>query len=435
MAKQPYKLLFIGALIVCMIASCIMYYIFLPQEWNKAVHQYYRGEGHLAEPLTKHIKLVATKVSNADFKSSDIWDIFKTSIENKYEWNENPAKDILTCQCGSNLLISLYNSNYFNSANISFTTRLYNERDFKVIKRKKKIYSIDSNTVNIIYGLESPFLNQMSYTNYLDFDLIMRYTFSQNTFYSDIHAHDYMARYPQNVYNYYLGEFKKYVSFENKNKNADVAWMGGNCDASNGREIYLKELFKYIKYHSYGKCLNNIKDENISQRKELYNDNINSFVANYKFFIIVENANCIDYITEKLGKRTLIFNAIPILFMENDIPNYNVWLPNNSYINIADFKSAKELGEYINKVANNKTLWNSYFWFRKNITVYNNFVNNLKQYPIIHKQLNDNYSLLCDLAQTIEKYNKSNAIKRNYSIIDQKEECMPRHNIVKYINR
>eukprot|EP01084_Bolivina_argentea_P130199 229859_1 len=384
------------------ITTWIMYANFVPQVLLNLIPT---NDKYLIPPLTKHIKLVGTTACGIDFKSSWIWDLFKTSIENKYEWNQNPTKDILTCNCGSNLLISVYDSNYFNSPNISFTARLYHD-----IQRKYK-YSIDSNTINIIYRAESPSINHNRKFSYFDFDLIMRYTFGPNTIYSDIHAHMYMARYPENIYNYYLGEFKKYISFENKNKNADVAWMCLNCNAANGREIYVKELFKYVKYHSYGQCLNNIKHENISFREQLYNDNINNVIANYKFYIIIENSNCIDYITEKLIKRTMIFNAIPILFMENRIPNYNLWLPTNSYINIADFKSAKELGEYINKVANNKTLWNSYFWFRKNITVYNNFVNNLKQYPIIHKQLNDNYSLLCDLAQTIEKYNKSNAIK------------------------
>lgn len=38
---------------------------------------------------------------------------------------------------------------------------------------------------------------------------------------------------------------------------APVLYISSNCDTPSYRDLYVKELMKYIKIDSYGKCLNN----------------------------------------------------------------------------------------------------------------------------------------------------------------------------------
>ena len=56
----------------------------------------------------------------------------------------------------------------------------------------------------------------------------------------------------------------------------------------------------------------------------------------------MENSNCADYITEKLG-AAIISGTVPVVFSVDGIPNYDRYLPEHSYINAADFSSAKSM--------------------------------------------------------------------------------------------
>ena len=89
----------------------------------------------------------------------------------------------------------------------------------------------------------------------------------------------------------------------------------------------------------------------------------------YKFVIAIENSNCEDYVTEKLV-HAVAAGSIPIVAGRDDKPNYLKFLPNNSFINIYDYKSIDEFIEKINSVASNKTEYESYmkFKFKHNFT-------------------------------------------------------------------
>jgi hypothetical protein len=116
----------------------------------------------------------------------------------------------------------------------------------------------------------------------------------------------------------------------------------------------------YINIDSYGKCLNNIKSRKVEQRQqpnmELY--------SQYKFVISMENSNCEDYVSEKLIEG-LASTSIPIVASRNNKPDYTRFAPKHSYINIYDYKSAKELANYLNYLSKNETAYNEYLWFRR----------------------------------------------------------------------
>ncbi|KAK7085359.1 hypothetical protein SK128_020242, partial [Halocaridina rubra] len=74
-----------------------------------------------------------------------------------------------------------------------------------------------------------------------------------------------------------------------------VAWMVSHCETASGREIYVKELKKYIPVDVYGHCGNFICGKNHLDIY-CYTDVLQ---PNYKFYLAFENSWCNDYITEK----------------------------------------------------------------------------------------------------------------------------------------
>ncbi len=69
----------------------------------------------------------------------------------------------------------------------------------------------------------------------------------------------------------------------------------------------------------------------------------------YKFYLSFENSVCKEYVTEKLH-RTLDLPTIPIVLGGAD---YQKITPDKSVINVLDFKSPKELVEYLQHLNEN----------------------------------------------------------------------------------
>ncbi len=116
----------------------------------------------------------------------------------------------------------------------------------------------------------------------------------------------------------------------------------------------------YINIDSYGRCLNNIQSDDIKQHQKL-----NSLIySEYKFVLAIENSNCEDYITEKLIEA-YSSTSIPIIASRNGKPDYARFAPKYSYINVYDYKTIKELADYLNYLSNNITAYNEYLWFRQ----------------------------------------------------------------------
>ena len=102
-----------------------------------------------------------------------------------------------------------------------------------------------------------------------------------------------------------------------------------------------------------------------------------ALIAGSYFYLALENANCADYITEKLG-RAVVAGVVPVVFdpradyaqpAANDapprVPGYASVLPPGSYINVADFASAADLGAYLRRVAANQSAYTAYLWPRR----------------------------------------------------------------------
>ncbi|KAI8779772.1 alpha-(1,3)-fucosyltransferase C [Biomphalaria glabrata] len=78
----------------------------------------------------------------------------------------------------------------------------------------------------------------------------------------------------------------------------------------------------------------------------------------YRFYLSFENSFCKDYITEKFFKlytqNTLI---VPVVRGGFD---YNKYLPTNTFINTADFRSARDLALYLKQLSDDPVAYSKY---------------------------------------------------------------------------
>ena len=113
-----------------------------------------------------------------------------------------------------------------------------------------------------------------------------------------------------------------------------------------------------IKIDSYGSCMNNRQGYGARMT-----DNVDAY-KKYKFVLAIENSNCVDYVTEKLVKA-VESGAIPIVAGRRGRPDYRRYMPDHSYINVFDYPSVKALADDLKRIASNKTLYESYLWYKK----------------------------------------------------------------------
>ena len=176
---------------------------------------------------------------------------------------------------------------------------------------------------------------------------------------------------------------RKYPEFAKRTKL--LAWFNSHCPTHSQREDYVKKLAEFMPVDIYGKCgpleCLPYNDPRCDQR----------VLVNYRFYLAAENSLCPDYVTEKFY-RALMNDIVPVVFGGADYAHY---APPNSYINIADFKSPKELAEYLNLLAKNDALYSKYFEWKKN-------------YQVIRKPLNG----WCDLC---EKLNDPTLPSKSYA--------------------
>lgn len=85
----------------------------------------------------------------------------------------------------------------------------------------------------------------------------------------------------------------------------------------------------------------------------------------YKFYLAFENSLCSEYITEKFW-NTLTTNSynIPIA-LGTTLEEYKRFAPPNSYLHTRNFTSIQALADYMHKVDNDNSLFNSYHKWRE----------------------------------------------------------------------
>ncbi|KAG0210742.1 4-alpha-L-fucosyltransferase [Mortierella sp. GBA30] len=129
-----------------------------------------------------------------------------------------------------------------------------------------------------------------------------------------------------------------------------IAFLISNCHSKNDRNDVMAALLHGLGAHSYGKCNHNrdipLEFQEPNKPGKSWVAIKHETLAHYPFIFAPENSNCIGYITEKIYDA-LFVGAIPVYMGAPDIADY---VPEGSYINVADFKSYDDLVEYIKTV-------------------------------------------------------------------------------------
>jgi hypothetical protein len=134
-------------------------------------------------------------------------------------------------------------------------------------------------------------------------------------------------------------------------------FMARNCNSNNNREAVVQALQKSdFRIDSLSTCLHNAEPPADFDMK-----NKTSVMHHYLFYLAFENQNVDDYITEKLW-GPFEAGVVPVYL---GAPNVHDHVPPHSIIAVQDFASIPELAKYLQKVANDKALYEEYQQWRK----------------------------------------------------------------------
>ena len=81
----------------------------------------------------------------------------------------------------------------------------------------------------------------------------------------------------------------------------------------------------------------------------------------YYFYLSFENTLCKDYVTEKFYDA-LMHNIVPVVFGG---ANYSDFAPPHSFIDIQDFQTVEEAGEYLKHLIEHPDEYLEYFWWKQ----------------------------------------------------------------------
>ena len=133
------------------------------------------------------------------------------------------------------------------------------------------------------------------------------------------------------------------------NRTKWVAWFVSNCKTSSLREVFFRQMAKFIPVDIYGDC-GTLKCTRTNDGQ------CDTLLDSYKFYISAENSLCADYVTEKFY-RALASDIVPIVYGGAD---YSAYAPPHSYINAADFESPQSLAEHLLLLDRNPRLYAKY---------------------------------------------------------------------------
>lgn len=141
-----------------------------------------------------------------------------------------------------------------------------------------------------------------------------------------------------------------------KKKRKMAAWFVSNCNLTpSNRMSVAKQMGKFVTVDIYGKCGTKtcMKDKHEECQQMLEQD--------YMFYLSFENSLCRDYLTEKVFSN-MNYLIIPVLY--NAAENHK-FLPPNSYLNVLDYGSIKELTDHMQFLASHPEEYIKYFWWKE----------------------------------------------------------------------
>ncbi|KAK6167835.1 hypothetical protein SNE40_021773 [Patella caerulea] len=153
---------------------------------------------------------------------------------------------------------------------------------------------------------------------------------------------------------------KKNITAIMKLKSKLVSIFASNCGVPSQREKYINLLRKYIPVDFYGRC------GNLTCPKS--HDCFTSNAKIYKFYLSFENSLCKDYVSEKLFRP----ESLDIVAVTRGGANYSQICPEKTYIDTSNFKSVKDLANFL-------------LYLDRNDTAYGQYLENKQRYESIYR--------------------------------------------------
>ena len=138
-----------------------------------------------------------------------------------------------------------------------------------------------------------------------------------------------------------------------------IAWCVSNCKVK-FRNEYIRLMQKYTSVDIYGGCSALFGAKSICRRGSL---ECSELLATYKFYLAFENSLCQDYNTEKYW-GALHRGNVPIIMAGS----HDTLIP-NSYIDVMDFKTVKDLVMYLRYLDKNNAAYMKYFDWRRDFEI------------------------------------------------------------------
>ena len=142
-----------------------------------------------------------------------------------------------------------------------------------------------------------------------------------------------------------------------------ASFLARNCASRNNRENLVREIMGWrgennasFRVDALSKCLHNANPQ-----KGWDLGNKLDIMKRYLFHFSLENSNEDDYITEKLW-GALESGSVPVYYGAPNVKNH---APPGSIILANDFRNGGELAAYLHRVANNRTLYESFHKWRQ----------------------------------------------------------------------
>ena len=137
-----------------------------------------------------------------------------------------------------------------------------------------------------------------------------------------------------------------------------ASFIANNCRSLNKRETWVKDLQAHYPVASLGRCLHNTNRPFKQTTRDWKADKI-QLMRGFLFHLAFENQNE-DHMTEKLY-FALQAGTVPVYMGDRRARR---WAPRHSFIDAHEFANGRELGAYLQHVAANATLYNSYHAWR-----------------------------------------------------------------------
>lgn len=200
---------------------------------------------------------------------------------------------------------------------------------------------------------------------------------------------------PKATANFYAHKYMKLAHVQSRNFSAEklqrlgrefleplVLWPVSNCDSSgpfkvqSARAEYAYDLSQFVDLVVYSNKPQSNCRENRLLKSLITNEagGKERPTLEFTFYLSFENSLCKDYITEKLWNILLGNNLIiPVVMGGLSTKDYESIAPPNSFIDVRNFTSPKDLAQHLRFVAGNSDAFNYYQQWRNKYTIPTNY--------------------------------------------------------------